>query len=46
MTVIELLTLVFGALAIFWVFAYLGALVSKSTKIFDYGKLRKFFSRL
>lgn len=42
MTTLELTIVIFGALAAFWVFVWVGELISKTPKIFYYGKFRKF----
>lgn len=44
MTVIELVTIIFGAFASFWFLIWLGDLVARSPKLFYYGKFRKFFN--
>lgn len=44
MTVLELITIIFGALAGFWLFVWVGELIAKSPKMFYYGKFRKFFN--
>lgn len=43
MTVPELITLIFGALFLFWIFVWIGDFVAKTPKLFFYGKFRKFF---
>lgn len=43
MTPVGLITVIFGAMAAFWLFVWFGELVARSPKMFYYGKFRKFF---
>lgn len=44
MSVPELIIVIMGAFAGFWVLVWLGDLIAKTPKIFYYGKFRKFFN--
>lgn len=46
MTKLEFLTVIFGVLFLFWILIVAGEWLTSVIKLFDYGKLRKFFKRL